>query len=239
MVGLGTIINVAGILVGGVMGLLFGKKIELRFQEILMSAIGVCVLFMGVSGSMEGLLSVEGGALASGGTMLTIGCLCIGALLGEWINVELRMEQMGHWLRAKTKSDGDERFIEGFVTTSLTICIGAMAVVGAVEDGIYGNYTILATKGVIDLILVLVMTVSFGRGCLFAAIPVAVFQGLITLFARVIEPFLSPEALSNLSLMGSILIFCIGINLVFGKKIKVANMLPALVLAVVWAFLPF
>ena len=110
-----------------------------------------------------------------------------------------------------------------------------MAVVGSIRDGISGDYSILAAKAVLDFIIILVMTASTGKGCLFSAVPVALFQGLITALSRVIAPLMTPAALDSLSLTGSMLIFCVGINLIWGKKIKVANMLPTLVVAVTWA----
>jgi hypothetical protein len=148
------------------------------------------------------------------------------------------MERLGTWLRHRSGNDGDSRFVDGFVTASLTVCIGAMAVVGAIQDGIYGDHSVLTTKAILDLIIILVMTASKGKGCIFAAIPVGVFQGVITLLARFVEPLMTEAALGNLSLVGSILIFCVGVNLVWGPKIKVANLLPAIVVAVAWAFLP-
>ena len=121
------------------------------------------------------------------------------------------------------------------MTASLTVCIGAMAVVGSIQDGISGDYSVLAAKAVLDLIIILVMTAAMGKGCIFSAIPVFLFQGTITLLSRFIEPVMTSVALSNLSLTGNILIFCVGVNLVWGKKIKVANLLPTIVIAVVWA----
>lgn len=238
MKGLGTIINVAGVLIGGLCGLLFGKRLEERFQETLMSAVGICVLFLGISGCLEEMFVITADGLKSSGSMMMIGCFAIGALLGEWLNLELHMEEFGEWLKRKTGSDGDNRFVDGFVTTSLTICIGAMAVVGSIQDGISGNYSTLAAKAVLDLIIVLIMTASMGKGCIFSAIPVALFQGSITLLAGLIEPLMTDQALSNLSLTGNMLIFCVGVNLIWGKKIKVANLLPAIFLAAAWAFLP-
>jgi len=128
--------------------------------------------------------------------------------------------------------------VDGFVTASLTVCIGAMAIVGSIQDGIYGDYSILATKAVLDLIIIMVMTCSMGKGCIFSAIPVAALQGGMTLLARLIKPLMTQAALFNLSLVGSILIFCVGLNLVWGKKVRVANLLPAIVFAVAIAFLP-
>ena len=147
------------------------------------------------------------------------------------------MEQFGCWLKIKTGSEGDTSFVDGFVTASLTVCIGAMAVVGSIQDGINGDYSILAAKAVLDLIIVMIMTASMGKGCIFSAIPVAIFQGAITLLAGLLEPLMTEQALHNLSLTGSVMIFCVGVNLVWGKKIKVANLLPTLVVAVVWALL--
>lgn len=235
MAGLGTLMNVAGILAGGLAGLIFGKFMTQRYQDTLTMACGVSVMFIGIAGTMEKMMSVAGQSLTSGGTMMMIGSFMIGSLLGEWMNIEHYLEELGRWLKAKTGSSGDKLFVDGFVTASLTVCIGAMAVVGAIQDGIYGDYSILAAKAVLDLIIILVMTASMGKGCLFCAIPVGVFQGFITFLARLIEPFMTEAALNNLSLTGSMLIFCVGVNLIWGKKIKVANMLPTLLIAVIWA----
>lgn len=238
MAGLGTLINVAGILAGGFLGLMFGKRMEKRYQDSLMMANGICVLFLGIAGTMEKMLAVKDGVLKSGGTMMMIGSLAVGALIGEWLNIEKHMEEFGVWLKIRTKSEKDTGFVDGFVTASLTVCIGAMAVVGSIQDGIYGDYSVLTAKAVLDLIIILVMAASMGKGCMFSAIPVAVFQGSITLLARLVEPFMTEPALNNLSFVGSILIFCVGLNLVWGKKVRVANLLPAIVIAAAWAFLP-
>lgn len=235
MTGLGTLINTAAILAGGLTGLVFGKFMTARYQDTLTSACGLCVIFIGIAGTMEKMMSVTAGGLTSGHTMMIIGSFTIGSLLGEFLNIEQRLESFGNWLKAKTGSGSDLMFVEGFVTASLTVCIGAMAVVGAIQDGIQGDYSILTAKAILDFIIILVMTASLGKGCLFSAIPVAVFQGSITLLARVIAPFMTSLALDNLSLTGSMLIFCVGVNLIWGKKMKVANMLPALIVAVIWA----
>ena len=165
-------------------------------------------------------------------------CYILVSITGELINIDRRLEQFGVWLKEKTGSRGDTAFVDGFVTASLTVCIRAMAVVGAVQDGIYGNYSVLTAKAVSDFIIIMVMTASIGKGCIFSAIPVGLFQGLITLLAIFVEPFLTESALANLSLTGSIMIFCIGVNLIWNLKIRVANMLPTLFFAVLWDFLP-
>lgn len=239
MVGLGTIINSAAIIVGGVFGHLFGKILNERIQDSLQKASGICVLFIGIAGAMEDMLKLSGSSLSAGRSMLIVASLALGALVGEILNIEHGFERFGEWLKVKTGNAKDKSFVEGFVTASLTVCIGAMAVVGSIKDGISGDYSILVTKAILDLIIITVMTCSLGKGCAFSAIPVAVFQGLITALARLIKPLMTDGALANLSLIGSILIFCVGVNLVWDKRIKVANLLPSLVFAVAIAFLPF
>ncbi len=238
MAGLGTIINTLAVIVGGLLGMIFGKGLKQRFQDTLMMASAVCVLFIGISGTMQEMLALADGKLTTVGTMMMIGSFTFGSLVGEWLNIEHRMEQFGEWLKAKSGNGGDGGFVNGFVTCSLTICIGAMAVVGSIQDGILGDHSTLMAKAVLDLIIVMIMTASMGKGCIFSAIPIAVFQGTITLLARLIEPIMTEAALANLSLTGSIMIFCVGLNLVWGKKVKVANMLPTLIFAVAWSFLP-
>lgn len=233
---MGTIINVIAIILGGLGGLLFGNKMKKRYQDTLMSTTGVCVLFLGIAGTMEQMLKVNGDSLVSGGTMMMIGSLAIGALIGEILDIEGGMERFGEWLKKKTGNEGDGGFVDAFVTASLTVCIGAMAVVGSIQDGITGDYSVLLAKAVLDLIIILIMTASMGKGCIFSAIPVGLFQGSITLLARFVEPLMTEAALSNLSYTGSMMIFCVGVNLVWGKKVKVANLLPGLILAVVWSF---
>ena len=236
MHGLGTIVNVAAIVVGGLAGLLGGRRIPEQLQKTLMSAMGVSVLFVGVSGTLSQMLRAGGGALTVQGTMMILS-LAVGAVLGELLDLEDRMERFGAWLKVKTKSESDGGFIGAFVTASLTVCIGAMAIVGSIQDGILGDHATLFAKAVLDLVIIMVMTASMGKGCIFSAIPVGILQGSVTLLARLLQPVFTDAALSNLSLVGSVLVFCVGLNLVWGKKIRVANLLPSLIVSVVWAFL--
>lgn len=235
---MGTVINVAAIIAGGIIGRIFGKFLSERFQDSLSKVCGVSVLFIGIAGALEGMLAIENSSIISGRAMMIVICLVLGTLIGEVLNLEDRFEQFGEWLKKKTGNAKEKMFVDGFVTTSLTVCIGAMAIVGAIEDGIFGDYSILVTKSILDFIIVMVMTGSLGKGCIFSAIPVAILQGSVTLLAKFIKPLMTDMALSNLSMIGSILIFCVGLNLVWGKKIRVANLLPAIVLAVIIAFLP-
>ncbi len=239
MFALGTIVNTAAIILGGLFGLFFGGLLQQRHQDSLCKTCGVCTLFIGISGALEGMLTVEGASVTSGRSLLIIGCLATGALIGELLNIEDAFERFGSWLKIKTGNAKDKSFVDGFVTASLTVCIGAMAIVGAIQDGIRSDPSILFTKSVLDLIIITVMTCSMGKGCIFSAIPVAILQGSVTVLAKLVEPIMTAAALANLSLVGSILIFCVGINLVWGKQIRVANLLPAIVVAVAAAFLPF
>ena len=239
MFGLGTIINVSTVIVGGIFGMLFGKRITDRFRDTLVKAMGVCVLFIGISGALQYTYSIIDGKLESKGTMMMIFSIAIGALAGELLNIEGAFERFGEWLKRVSKSDGDNRFVDAFLTTSFTVCIGAMAIVGSLQDGMTGDYSTLLTKSILDCVMVMLMTSSMGKGCIFSAVPIFILQGGVTLLARFISPIMTETALSNLSLVGSVLIFCVGLNLVWGKTIKVANLLPSIIVAVAWAFLPF
>ena len=238
MYGLGTIINTAAIVAGGAGGALFGRFLKENVQDTLTKVCGVSTLFIAITGALEQMLTVENGAIVSHGAMLVIGCLTIGAVIGELLNLEGAFERFGEWLKRKTGNAKDKRFVDAFVTASLTVCIGAMAIVGSIEDGITGDYSILATKAVLDFIIIMVMSCSMGRGAVFSAIPVAILQGSITAMAGLLRPVMTAAALANLSMVGNVLIFCVGINLVWGKKVRVANLLPSIVIAVIAAFLP-
>ena len=238
MIGIGTIINSAAIVCGGIIGLFGGRFMQPRYQETIQRTCGICVLFIGIAGAMEKMLQISGSGLSSGYSIFITVCLVLGALVGEILNIERWFERFGEWLKRKTHSSGDGSFVDGFVMASLTVSIGAMAIVGALEDGIAGDWSILAAKAVLDFIIILVMTCSMGKGCIFSAIPVLVFEGLIPIFAVFVRPLMTDLALSYISLVGSILIFCVGLNLVWDKRIRVANLLPAILFAAVAAFLP-
>ena len=238
MYGLGTIINTVAIVLGGFLGALFGRFLNESTQDTLTRVCGVSTLFIALSGAMEGMLQVEEGVITSSGAMLVVICLALGALVGEWMDIEGGFERFGQWLKVKSGNAGDQGFVHAFVTASLTVCIGAMAIVGSIQDGLQGDYSILATKAILDLIIIMVMSCSLGRGAVFSAVPVALFQGSITALAGLVRPVMTEAALANLSLVGNVLIFCVGVNLLWGKKIKVANLLPAIVFAVIAAFLP-
>lgn len=233
MVGLGTIINTLAILAGGLLGALLGRFLKQPVQDALTKACGVGTIFIAIFGAME-----EMKAVPDGGAMLIVICLSLGTLIGELLDIERGFERFGAWLKRKTGNSRDSRFVDAFVTASFTVCIGAMAIVGSIQDGLLGDYSILATKAVLDLVIIMAMTASLGKGAVFSAIPVAVLQGSVTVLAGLMKDVMTTDAMTNLSLIGNILIFCVGVNLLLGKRVKVANMLPAILVAVAAAFLP-
>lgn len=232
----GTLVNTGAIIAGGAAGVLFGRLLGKKHQETLMMACGVGTLFIGIAGAMNYMLHHS--SLPDGGSMLLVICLALGGLIGEILDIESWFERFGEWLKRKTGNAKDQGFVNGFVTASLTVCIGAMAVMGAIQDGLTGDWSTLGAKAVLDLIIVMVMTCSLGIGCAFSAVPVFLWEGGLTLLAGAVRPLVTELAMSYLSLVGSVLIFCVGLNLVWGKKIRVANLLPAVLLAAAAAFLP-
>ncbi len=241
MPGLGTIINVCCIVAGGLVGLVGKRFISQRLQDALLKACGLSVIFLGLGGALEKMLTVAAAAdgsvaLSSGGTMMILVSLAAGSAIGEAIDLDARFEALGNWLREKTGSSGDATFVDGFVTASLTVCIGAMAIVGSIQDGISGDYTTLALKGAIDAVCICAMAASMGKGVVFSALPVGAWQGLVTATSTLLQPVMTQAALDNLGLVGSILIFCVGVNLIWPRTFKPANMLPAVFIAAAWAF---
>jgi len=235
---MGTVVNTASILLGGVCGILFGNLIQERHRETLTMACGISVLFLGIAGAMPYMLPLGTSSLPHGGTLPMIACLTCGGLLGEICDLEGRIAAFGEWLKAKTGNASDSKFVNGFVTASLTVCIGAMAVVGAIQDGLSGDWSILAAKSILDFLIVAVMSSAMGKGCMFSAIPVFLFEGAFTFLAVLLAPYVTESALDYISFIGSILIFCVGVNLVWERGIRVANLLPALALAVIVSFFP-
>ena len=222
MIGLGTLVNAAAIIGGGLMGLIFRKFLQKRYQETITKAIGFAVMVMALGSVLSQMLVVNiqaaedklNGSLDTQGTMMMILSLAVGALLGEWMNLDHWFGSFGAWLRDKTGNQQDGDFIDAFVSASLTVCVGAMAIIGAIQDGISGSHDTLYAKAVLDLIIIMMMTASLGKGCIFSAIPVTAFQGAITLLARVVAPIMTHRAVGNLTLVGNVLILCVGVNLI-------------------------
>lgn len=232
MIGLGTIINTAAVVLGGVLGLLLKNGIAKRFEKILMQALGLATIFIGIGGVLEYMLVAENGSISTQGTILLIFSLVIGCLLGEAINIEAKMEKLGVKLKKVAKVKNDNRFVDGFVTASLIVCVGAMAIVGAMQDGLTGDSSMLITKALLDLVIVAILASTYGIGAVFSALPIFVYQGIITLIAALFGAVISDRLIAELSFVGNALIFCVGVNLVKEKTFRVANMLPALLIPI-------
>lgn len=239
MPGTGTLVNVCAIVAGGLIGCHAGRFFSTRMRDALMTTCGVLVVFIGIGGAMAQMLKVSGETLTAGGTMMMLFSLVFGTVIGNLCRIEERIAQFGIWLRNRTGNAKDQQFVGAFVSASLTVCVGAMAVIGAINDGISHDPTLLFTKAILDFSIILSMSAAMGIGTAFAAVPVGIVQGVITILAGLAAPILTGNAMDNLSYVGSILITCVGINLLFPEKIHVADMLPSLLIAVLWAFLPF
>ncbi|HCW23633.1 MAG TPA: DUF554 domain-containing protein [Lachnospiraceae bacterium] len=238
MPGLGTIVDALAIVAGALIGRFAGKALPDRVQKTLLSACGVMTLFIGIGGVMQHMLVVTQSGIKTQGTMMMILSLIAGSVLGGIIDLEGKLEKFGVYLKEKSGNADDASFVNAFVTASLTVCIGAMAIVGSIEDGIYADHSILFTKSILDFVIIIAMASALGIGTAFSAIPVAILQGVVTLLARLAAPLMTDQAMSNLSYVGAVLITCVGINLIFPRKVSVANMLPSLIFAVILAFIP-
>lgn len=234
MTGLGTIVNVAAVVAAGFLGVLLKGGIKERFQSTIMGVLGISTMFIGAAGTLQEMFVIGNGSLSTQGTMLLVLSLIIGAFVGELLNIEARLEKLGEWLKDKVKAKNDNKFVDAFVNSTLVICIGAMAIVGSLQDGLTGDHNTLFVKAALDFPIILIFASTMGIGAVFSAIPLGLYQGAITLFAGLISPYLSDTLISNLTLVGSAMIFAIGVNLAFGKKFKVGNFLPGLLVPVVY-----
>lgn len=234
MPGIGTIVNSIAVILGGIAGLLLKRGLEERYQTTIMQATGLAVIFIGIGGTMEKMLLQGESGLVSDGGMAAAIALAAGALIGEKINIEKKISRFGDYLRQKAGQGGDSRFTDGFVMTSLTICVGAMAIIGPIQDGLMHDPSMLYTKAILDGVIVAIFSSAFGLGAVFSVIPLFIFQGSVTVLSGLIRGFLTQPMLDGISMVGSMLIFCVGVNLIFPVKIKVANMLPSLLIIAVY-----
>ncbi|MFP4697586.1 MAG: DUF554 domain-containing protein [Eubacteriales bacterium] len=225
MVGIGTLVNVGAIILGGVIGLFVKNGLPEKVKRTIMQALGLSVIFIGVMGVLdasEKIISLDG----FDPIMTMILCLIIGGVIGELIDVEDKLDKLGKYIQSKVGNTGD--FVKGFVTASLIFCIGAMAIVGALEDGLLQNPQKLYAKAILDGVAAIVFTTTLGIGVIFSIIPVFIYQGGITLLSSLIEPVLTDVVIFQMSLVGNVLIFAIGINILEITKIKIGNLLPAI-----------
>jgi len=235
MVGLGTIVNFGTILIGGALGLILKKVLSKRITDTMMQGIGLAVMIIGVSGTMIAAFTIVDGQIISEHVLIMIISLALGALIGELLRIEEGLESFGKFCEKKlVKPDEESTFAQGFVTATLVFCVGSMAIVGSIEDGINRNSDILVAKSIIDGITAMIFASTMGFGVLFSAVTVGIYQGLITLLAYLVGPFISEIVITQMSFVGSILIMSIGINMLKIAKIKVGNLLPAIFIPAIY-----
>lgn len=237
MIGTGALINAGAVIVGSTIGVMLKNGLSDRFNQTVMQGLGLCTMFIGIGGALSGILTVQDGSIGTQHTMLLILCLALGALIGEALNIEQKLTDFGTFCQKKFAGQGDSSFVEGFVTTSLVICVGAMAIVGSLEDGLNGDPSTLVAKAVIDGIACIIFAASLGKGVFLSALPLLVYEGGITVLARFIRPWLTDALIGQMSCIGSVLIFAVGYNMIVDKKLRVGNLLPAIFLPVLFFFL--
>lgn len=216
------VVNTLTVLIGSALGLLLKKGIPERITDTLMKGIGLCTIYIGLSGTLKGE-----------NTLVLILSMALGVIIGEGLDLDARLNGFAQALEARfQKADGRISLAEGFVTASLLFCVGAMTIVGSLQAGLSGDYEMLYTKSVLDLISSIVFASSLGFGVMLAAAFVFLFQGGIVLLAQFVAPFLTDAVIAEMVCAGSLLIFALGLNLLGITKLKVLNFLPAVFLPV-------
>lgn len=220
---LGTIVNCISIIVGSLVGGIAKGRISEKISNNIMNGLALCIIYIGISGALKG-----------NNTLLIIISIAIGALIGEIIDLDKRLNSLGEYFESKFSKNSNETSIsQGFVTSSLLFCVGAMAVVGSLESGMNGNYDTLFAKSMLDGISAVIFTSTLGYGVMLSAVAVLVYQGSITLFANQVAGFLSDAVIVNMTAVGSLLIMGLGFNMLKMTNIKVANLLPAVFLPII------
>ena len=218
----GVLTNVAAILVGGGVGLLLGQKVNVRFQKTMTQGLALCILLIGLSGALDGTDTI--GAIV---------CMVLGAIIGEALDIERRLDGLGEWVQRRMKGHGSN-VSQGFVTASLLFCVGAMAVVGSLDAGLSGKYDTLFAKSILDGVSALLFATTMGVGVLFSAAPILIYQGAIALLAGLMQPLLSDAVVALMSGTGGLLIAGLGLNMLGIEKIKVGNLLPAIFVPIIY-----
>lgn len=221
---LGTIVNTVAVIAGAAVGMLVKKGLSDKMADTLMKGLGLCTLFLGISGSLKGENS-----------LILIVSMVVGTFIGEGIDLEEKLNRLGNWLETKFKSkDGKKVSIsEGFVTASLLFCVGAMAIVGSLQSGLTGNHEMLFNKSVLDCVAAVIFASSLGIGVMFAAAFVFVYQGSITILAQWITPYLTDEVIGEMTCVGSVIIIGLALNMLGITKLKVMNYVPAIFIPII------
>ncbi|NLY42650.1 MAG: DUF554 domain-containing protein [Clostridiaceae bacterium] len=224
---LGTIVNVAAIVAGGLAGIWIGGSFKERYKNTIMQGISLSVVVIGLSMALKGE-----------NTLLTILSLVIGGLIGEMVNIEAKLDGFGQWIQERLQKNGKvSNFSKGFVIASLVYCVGSMSIVGAIQDGILHDPSTLYAKAVLDGISAIVFASTMGMGVIFSFIPVFVYQGSITLLASYIQPVLTDAIVTEMTAVGGVLILGIALTMLDIKKIKVGNLLPSIFIPIIYGLI--
>ena len=211
------LVNALAVIVGSLLGIFLKKGIPQRISDHVMNALGLCTLYIGISGALQG-----------SDTLVLIISMVIGAILGTWIDLDLRLNHFGNWLEGRFK--GDASISEGFVTASLLFCVGAMAIVGSLQSGLTGNHEMIFAKSVLDFIAAIIFSSTLGIGVAFSAMAVFIYQGSIVLLATWIAPLLTETVIGEMTSIGSLIIIALALNILGITKLKVMNFVPAIFL---------
>ena len=226
---LGTIVNALSVIGGCIIGLIVKGRLTEKMSNTIMSGLALCILYIGISGALKGE-----------NTLIIIICIAVGALIGEIIDIDKRLNDLGNFIENKVNSKNKNKSIskvsisEGFVTSSLLFCVGAMAVVGSLESGLHGSHTTLFAKSILDGVSSIIFASSLGIGVILSSVAILVYQGSITLLAGCLSNVLTDVVITNMSVIGSLLIIGLGTNMLGATKIKVANLLPSIFLPIIF-----
>lgn len=232
---MGTIVNAVAVVFGALIGLKIRQGLPKKVEQCAMKLLGLSVAIIGLNGVLTAMLSVDGdGKLTSSGSLLLIVSLVVGGILGQFWNIDAKLIQGGKWMEQKFGKDG---FAKGFINASLVFCVGAMAIVGALADGLSGDSSILYIKSMLDFICSIILASTLGFGVLFSFLPILIYQGAITLFASVLSPLISDALLSSICMVGYTIVLCIGIHFLGFTVVPTANLLPALLVPILYEFI--
>lgn len=235
LVGIGTVINTALVIIGSLVGLMLKKAIPERLKESMVQALALATFTIGITGVINASSTVtQNGTLTGNYTILMVLSMAIGTFVGELINIQKGLDNMGDFLQKKFSSGDSSTFSQGFVTASLVFCVGSMTILGSFNDALLHDPTILITKSLLDMIMSIVFASTMGIGVMFSAVTVALYQGLLTACASFLSPLLTGEVIAQMSFVGSILIAGIGLNFIYKPKLNLANMLPAMFIPLIW-----
>lgn len=225
---LGTLVNMGAILLGGAIGLLLKGRLSRTIADSVMNGLALCTLFIGISGALKG-----------DNVLLAVISIALGTLVGEGLRIEDRLNSLGALLERRIQPNGGEQggIARGFVAASLLFCVGAMAILGSLESGLRGDHSILFTKSLLDGVAAIIFASAMGTGVLLSALAVLAYQGTITLISSVVAPLLNDAVINNMSMVGSLIIVGLGFNMLGMTKIRVSNMLPAILVPLLYSLL--